>query len=101
MDLEIHIGQFLKQVGQIGVWFQAIGLTGLDDAVNRGTGFCSFGRSAEQPVLPAYGEVPDGPFTDIVRHGSFSIFQVGTQLLPVEENILDGLAQRRLQARLY
>lgn len=100
MDLEIQIGQFLEKIGQISVWLQAIGLTGLDDAVNRGTGFCSFGRSAEQPVLPAYGEVPDGPFTDIVRHGSFSIFQVGTQLLPVEENILDGLAQRRLQARL-
>ncbi len=94
MDFEIHIGQFLKQVGQIGVWLQAIGLTGLDDAVNRGTGFCSFGRSTEQPVLPTYGEVTDGPFTDIVRHGSFSILQVGTQLFPVEENILDGLTQR-------
>ena len=93
MDLEIQIGQFLEKIGQISVWLQAIGLTGLDDAVNRGTGFRSFGRSTEQPVFPAYGEVPDGPFTDIVRHGSFSVFQVSTQLLPVEENILDGLAQ--------
>lgn len=101
MNLKIQIRQFLEKIGQIDVWLQAIGLTGLDNAVNRGTGFYSFGRSAEQPVLPAYGEVPDSPFTDVVRHGSFSIFQVGTQLLPVEENILDGLAQRRLQARLF
>ena len=47
MDLEIHVGQLLEQVDQISVWIQAIGLTDLDDAVNRGTGFCSFGRSAE------------------------------------------------------
>lgn len=33
MNLEIQVGQFLKQVGQIGVGIQAIGLTGLDDAV--------------------------------------------------------------------
>ena len=33
----------------------------------------AFGRSTEQPAFPAYGEVPDGPFTDIVRHGSLSI----------------------------
>lgn len=90
MILEIQIGQFLKKISQINVWLHAIGLTGLDDAVNRGTGFRSFGRSTEQPVFPAYGEVTDGPFTDVVRHGSFSIFQIGTQLLPVEENILDG-----------
>ena len=101
MNLEIQIGQFLEKIGQIGVWLQAIGLTCLDDAVNCGTGLCSFGRSAEQPVLPAYGEGPDGPLTDIVRHGSFSIFQVGTQLLPVEESVLDGFAQRRFQARLF
>ena len=63
---------------------QRRGLIGLDDAVNCGTGFCSFGRSTEQPVLPAYGEVPDGPFTDIVRYGSLSIFQVSTQLFSVE-----------------
>ena len=50
MDFEIHIGQFLEKIGQIGVWLQAIGLIGLDDAINRGTGFCSFGRSIEQPV---------------------------------------------------
>lgn len=55
MDPEIHVGQLLEQVGQISVWLQAIGLTGLDDAVNRGTGFRSIGRTAEQPVFPAYG----------------------------------------------
>ena len=34
MDLEIQIGHFLEKIGQIGVWLQAIGLTGLDDAVD-------------------------------------------------------------------
>lgn len=50
---------------------------------------CSSGRSTEQPVFPAYGEASDGPFTD---HGSFPMFQVDTQLLPLEKNILDSLA---------
>lgn len=45
MDLEIQIGQFLEKIGQISVWLQAIGLTGLDDAVNRGTGSAPLGEA--------------------------------------------------------
>lgn len=54
MDFEIHVGQFLEQLGQIGIWLRAIDLTGLDDIVDCGTDICFFGRSTELPVLPSY-----------------------------------------------
>lgn len=54
MNLEIQVGQFLKQVGQIGVW-----LTNLDDSADCGASLCSSRRSTEQPFFSTYGEIPD------------------------------------------
>lgn len=101
MDFEIHVGQFLEQLGQIGIWLRAIDLTGLDDIVDCGTDICFFGRSTELPVLPSYGKISDGLLTNIVCHGSLSVSQVGTELFPGKKDMLDSLTQWRLQAWLF
>ena len=76
MNLEIHIGKFREEISQILERIQSVCLAGLNHAVGCSTGSGSLRGSAEQPVLPTYGEVPDGPFTDIIGHGCCAMEQI-------------------------
>ena len=73
VNLEIHIGKFREEISQILERIQSVCLAGLNHAVGCSTGSGSLRGSAEQPVLPSYGEVPDGSFADIVGHGCFAM----------------------------
>ena len=76
MKLELHIGKFCEKIGQVFEKIQPVCLAGFNDAVGCGAGSSTLGGAAEQPVLTPYGEVPDGAFTDVVGHSSFSVIQV-------------------------
>lgn len=66
MPLDVGVRQVLEEVLKVLERVQAIGLGGLDNAVDGGAGFCSFRGVAEQPVLAADGEVADGALADVV-----------------------------------
>ena len=48
MPLDVGVWQVLKEVLEVLVWIQAVGLGSLDDAVDGGAGFGSFRGVAEQ-----------------------------------------------------
>ena len=59
-------GGFGKQFREIGFRIQTVCLSGCDDGINRGTGFGSVCRVAEQPVLASYRKRSDGVLDAVV-----------------------------------
>lgn len=50
----------LEDVQQVIEGLYPIGLSGFDQAVDRGTGLSPSGRVSEQPIAPSYCKGPDG-----------------------------------------
>ena len=55
-----------KEKAEVDVGFEAVGLCGLDEAVEGDAGFGTAGMAGEEPVLPAHGEVPGGVLGQVV-----------------------------------
>ena len=62
----LGLRQSFEDVAQVGVGFLAVGLGGFHQAVELGAGGRAPGRVAEQPVIAADNERPDGPLGRVV-----------------------------------
>ena len=49
----LAIGNLFKEIGERGIWMQAILFGRLDQAIDDGARFRAVGRIGEQPVFPA------------------------------------------------
>src|SRR5271168_507979 len=72
-----------EDVVQIGVRIESATAAALDDGVEDGAAFPSFGFADKQPVFLTEGRWPDGVFDQVVVDLDASIVEVNTQLGPV------------------
>ena len=100
MPLDVGVWQVLKEVLEVLVWIQAVGLGSLDDAVDGGAGLGSFRGVAEQPILAADGEVANGALADVVRERGVATLQEGLERFFMAQGVLDGFAELGLRQDL-
>jgi hypothetical protein len=72
---------------------KAISLGGLDQAVQKGTGFGPAGMTGEQPVLAAHDEGMNCISHQVVIRPQAAVLKIGDQPRPLVQRIADRLAQ--------
>src|SRR5438128_1054347 len=94
------IGNARENIGQIGLWLDAVHFAGLDDGVYAG-GALSVGVGAtEEVILASQDRRFHGAFRSVVRHLKAAIGDVAAQPLPARQRIANGLGKRALAAHL-
>src|SRR3569832_1314391 len=89
--LEGMIGNTRENIGQIGLWLDAIHFAALDDGVQAGGALSAGVGATEEVILASQDRWFHGAFGGVVRHLEAAIGDVAAQSLPAREGIANGL----------
>ncbi len=90
----VHVlGNFRQQIFQILIDLQIVGLGGLHQAVNYGTGLGTMDGINDVPVGPANDERPDGPLCSRVINGDRSVLQKYLQIFFLVHAVLQTVSR--------
>ena len=78
---------------QVSLWVQPVGLSGLQQGKDRGTGVGTGLGVAEQPVLPADDNRADGVLHLVVADFDLTVVKEGAKVLPLVQGVGDSLLQ--------
>ena len=78
---------------QVSLWVQPVGLSGLQQGKDRGTGVGTGLGVAEQPVLPADDNRADGVLHLVVADFDLAVVEERAKVLPLVQGVCDGFLQ--------
>lgn len=92
----VRFGHFGKDLSQVAIRFNAIGLGCFDQAVKISAGVRAGHTVAEKEVFSAYHKGPNRVFSHVVVDAQTPIKSVGREFRPLLVSIVHRFAQRRL-----
>ena len=96
----VTVGQALEDELEVAVGFEAVGPSGLQQAVEVGAGLGTGLGGAEQPVLAPQGEGPDGVLGGVVGHRHLPVVEEHEQARPLVVEIAQGVTELGLGRHL-
>ena len=100
-EIVLGLGQWqlFKEEVEIAQRLQAVGLGGLDEAIEGSAGGRASGRAGEEPVFPAHGKGADGVLGQVVVGAQASVLEVNGDAVQLPQGIGNGFSEQALGRR--